>query len=49
LGSPWEELGVDQVRTWVVAYYGWYKLAGASTPPFTVEDLTLRINRNRGV
>jgi hypothetical protein len=49
LGSPGVELGVDRVRALVVAYFGRYKFAGVRTPPFTVGDLTLRRNRNRGV
>jgi hypothetical protein len=31
LESPGVEIGVDQVRTSVVAYLGWYRLAGGRT------------------
>jgi hypothetical protein len=41
LGSPKVELGVNQVRTLVVAYSGRYRFAEARTPPFTVVDLGL--------
>jgi hypothetical protein len=45
LVSPRVELGVEQRRGIVVAFSGRYRLAGATAPPSTVGDLTLRRNR----
>jgi hypothetical protein len=39
------ELGVSHTGAPVVASFGWYRLAGATAPPSTVGDLTLRRNR----
>jgi hypothetical protein len=41
LGSLGVGLGVNQVRTVVVAYFGRYRFTGARTPLFTVGDLGL--------
>jgi hypothetical protein len=40
-GSPGVGLGVNHVRTLIVAYFDRYRFAGAGTPPFTVGDLGL--------
>jgi hypothetical protein len=40
LGSPGVELGVNQVRSLVIAYSGRYGFAGECSSPFTVVDLT---------
>ena len=45
LVSPRVELGVSRTRGPVFAFSGRYKLAGATAPPSTVEDYTLRRNR----
>jgi hypothetical protein len=45
LVSPRVELGVEQWRGIVVAFSSWYRLIGATAPPSTVGDLTLRRNR----
>jgi hypothetical protein len=48
LVSPRVELGVEQRRVLVVAFYDRYKLIRATAPPFVVGDLTLRRNRKGG-
>jgi hypothetical protein len=45
LVSPRVELGVEQCRGIVVVFSGRYRLVGATAPPSTVGDLTLRRNR----
>jgi hypothetical protein len=42
------ELGVEQRRSIAVAFSGRYELAGATAPPSTIGDLTLRRNRKGG-
>jgi hypothetical protein len=42
LGSLGVELGVERVRSLVIAYSGWYKFAGEYSSLFTVVDLTCK-------
>jgi hypothetical protein len=48
LWSLWVELGVSHTGAPIVALSGRYRLAGATAPPSTVRDLTLRRNRKGG-